>query len=137
MALVTRASDASIDATSAMRAPQIAGDLYAGENLDAAAPCRIGSDGLVYMSNATAANTSAEVWGFTPRAVVSGQPVTLFGAGARFKYGSGLTPGATFYAAATAGRLDTATTTGDAVGVAKVVSATDIIVIRANGKNAA
>ncbi len=131
MALVTRSTEASADTRSLMKADQIAGDLFAGEDLDAVSPCYIkASDGLVYMSDATAANEAAGTDGFTPRAVKAGQPVTLSGKGSRFRYGSGLTPGAKLYIGATAGRLDTAATTGDAVGVAKVINATDIRIIR-------
>jgi hypothetical protein len=131
MALVTRSTAASIDTSTAMNAPQISGNLYAGEALDVAAPCYIKtSDGKVYMSNGTSANEAAEVVGFTPRAVKVDEPVTLFGIGARFKYGSSLTVGDVLYLAATAGRLDTAATTGDAFGYAQVVSTTDIVVIR-------
>lgn len=134
MALLTRATDASLDASTGMFAQQITG-LVAGEDLDVAAPCYIkASDGKVYMSNGTAANEAAKCYGFTPRAVKSGQPVTLFGLGSRFKYGSGLTPGANYFVGATAGRLDTAATTGDAVGVATAIDTTDIMVQRANGK---
>lgn len=130
MTLLTRASTASMDTSTGMFAPQITG-LYAGEALDVAAPCYIKtSDGKVYMSNGTAANEAAEVVGFTPRAVGIGQPVTLFGAGARFSYGSSLSPGAVYYVGATAGRLDTAATTGDGAGTAYAVTDTDIIVIR-------
>lgn len=130
MALVTRVADAGMDVSTGQFAPQITG-LYAGEDLDVAAPCYIkSSDGKVYMSNGTAANEAAETVGFTPRAVKAGQPVTLFGQGTRFRYGSGLTPGDKLYIAATAGRLDTAATTGDSVGVAQVLTATDIRVIR-------
>lgn len=131
MALVTRASDASIDPTAAQFANQISG-LIAGEALDIAAPCHIDqSDGLVYMSNATSANADAVVDGFTPRAVASGQPVTLFGLGARFRYSDGgLTPGARYYLGATDGRLDDGATTGDSVGVAAAINANDIRIIR-------
>jgi hypothetical protein len=129
MALVTRSASASPDTGSLMRAPQIAGDLYAGEALDPAAPCRIHTDGLVYMTNGTANNANANCDGFTARAVAVGQPVTLYGVGARFQYGSGLTPGARYYAAATAGRLDTAATTGGLEPIAVAVNATDIIVL--------
>lgn len=130
MALITRSTSAAIDASTAMYAPQLTG-LVAGEALDVAAPCYIKSaDGLVYMSNATAANEAAEVVGFTARAVAIGQPVTLFGIGARFRYGTGLTPGNILYLGATAGRLDDAATTGDAFGYAAVVTATDIVIIR-------
>ena len=130
MSLVTRSSSASLDTVTAMKAPQITG-LYAGEDLDIAAPCYIkSSDGKVYMSNGTAANEAAEVIGFSARAVKSGDPVTVFGKGARFQYGSSLIPGDVYYVGATKGRLDTAATTGDAVGVAQAITSTDIRVIR-------
>ncbi len=132
MSLVTRSSSASIDTVTAMKAPQITG-LFAGEDLDIAAPCYIkSSDGKVYMSNGTAATEPAETVGFSARAVKSGEPVTLFGKGVRFQYGSSLTPGDVYYIAATKGRLDTAATTGDAVGVAQAITSTDIRVIRDN-----
>lgn len=130
MALITPDSP-SIDASTAMFAPQLTG-LYAGEALLAGAPCYLKTaDGMAYMSNGTAANEAAEIVGFTPRAVAVGQPVTLFGNGARFHYAaSGLAVGDKYFIAATAGRLDTVATTGDAVGVAQAVSATDIRVTR-------
>lgn len=130
MALLTRSADASMDVSTGQFAPQITG-LVAGEALDVAAPCYIkSSDGKVYMSNGTAATEPAEIIGFTPRAVKIGQPVTLYGNGARFNYGTGLTPGDRYYIGATAGRLDDTATTGDAVGVAQAITATDIRVIR-------
>ena len=132
MALVTVASDASMDTGTAQFAPQLSGDLYAGEALLVAAPCHIESDGKVYMSNATAANADAVTLGFTPRATASGEPVTLFGIGTRFRYASGMTPGDTLYLGATDGRLDDAATTGDAEGIAIAVSATDIVIVRNN-----
>lgn len=133
MALITRSATASMDASTGMIAPQITG-LVAGETLDIAAPCYIkSSDGKVYQSNGTAATEPAKFHGFVPRAAVAGQAVTLFALGARFSYGTGLTIGAKYYIGATAGRLDGAATTGDAVGVAFAVTATDIIVTRAAG----
>jgi hypothetical protein len=136
MALVTRIATASMDLSSAQFAHQIPG-LVAGEALDIAAPCYIDTDGLVYLSNATAVDKEAQICGWTPRAYLAGEPVTLMGEGARFKYGSGLTPGAVLYLGATNGRLDTAATTGDAVGCARVVSATDVEVFRCNPELAA
>jgi hypothetical protein len=129
MALVTRSTAASLDTN---QAHQILADHLAGEDLDVCAPCYLkSSDGLIYMSDGTAATEPAEVLGFTPRAVKAGQPVTLFGPYSRFKYAdSGLTAGDKLYVAATKGRLDTAATTGDAIGVAQAVSATDIVVMR-------
>lgn len=130
MALVTRDSRASMDASTGMLAPQITG-LIAGEDLDPAAPCYIkASDGKVYMSNGAAANEAAGFAGFTPRDVKAGEPVTLFSLGTIFRYASGLTPGAKLFIAQTAGRLDTAATVGDAVGVARAITAELIQVTR-------
>jgi len=121
-----------MDASTAQYAPQLTG-LYAGEDLDVAAPCYVkASDGKVYMSNATAADEAAKVMGFAPRAVKAGQPVTLFGEGVRFRYGSALTPGAILYVGTTKGRLDSAATVGDTIGTAFVVTSTDIVVFRAS-----
>lgn len=136
MALVTKSTTLSVDTNSIDNSNRLSG-LIAGEAIAAGDVCRIHSDGTVMLTNATALNASAYVDGIAAGAADLGQPVTLLRQGARIKYGSGLTPAAILYAGATAGRLDTATTTGDAVGVAKVVSATDIVIIRANGKNAA
>lgn len=126
MALVTRSALASGDTTHLIKVPQVSGDLYAGEALDAVAMCRIHSDGLVYMSNGTASDINARFTGVTPVAVPIGEPVELYRIGARFRYGTGLTPGAQYFVAATAGRLDTAATTGGLVSVAEAVTATDI-----------
>jgi hypothetical protein len=129
MALLTRATDASEDTSTALFGPQISGDLFAAQDLDAVAACRIGTDGKVYMSNGTANDANAQVDGFTPNKFRAGEAVTLFGPGVRFGYGTGLTPGANYYLAATAGRLDTAATTGGLVKIARAVSATDIVIL--------
>lgn len=131
MALVTRAATASMDVSTMQFAPQITG-LVAGEVLDICAPCYIkSSDGKVYMSNGTAADEAAEFIGFNSRAVAAiDQPVTLYGVGTRMSYGTSLTPGDRYFIGATAGRLDTAATTGDAVGVAQAITSTDIRVTR-------
>jgi hypothetical protein len=131
MALVTRSANASGDTSNLQIAPQLSGDLYAGEALDPIAPCYIkAADGLVYMSNGTAANEAAKFDGFTARTVPAGQPVTLYGVGARFRYGTGLTIGTDLFVAATAGRLDTAATTGGVRAIARVINATDIRVTK-------
>lgn len=128
MALLTRASDASVDASTAMFAEQVSG-LVAGEAIDACAACYIAADGKVYMSNGTAANAAAKFDGMSAQAAAAGQGVTLLGRGTRMRYGTGLTIGALYYVAATAGRLDTAATTGGTVAVAKAISATDIRIV--------
>ena len=113
-----------------------AGNLYAGEALAVAAPCYIkASDGLVYMSDGSSNNEVAKFVGFTARATAVGEPVTLFGYGTRFKYGSGLTPGAIYYISGTTGALYDVATTGDTKGTAMAVSATDIVVCRVDPKN--
>lgn len=131
MALVTPASDASVDASTTMYAPQVTG-LYAGEDILVCAPCYIKtSDGKAYMSNGTALNEAAEFVGICPRAAKAGEPVTLFGLGTRFRLASsGLTPGNILYIGATAGRYDTAVTTGDNEGVVQVLTNTDVRVVR-------
>lgn len=128
MALLARGSDASVDASTAMFAEQISG-LVAGEAIDALAACYIkASDGKVYMSDGTADNAAAKVDGFSAQAAQAGQGVTLLGRGTRARYGV-LTIGALYYLAATPGRLDTATTTGGTVALAKAISATDIRIV--------
>lgn len=134
MTVLTRSDKASMDANQAVQVA--AGNLYAGEDLDPVAPCYIkASDGKVYMSDGAAAAEAAKFVGFTPKSYLAGEPVTLFGYGTRFKYGSGLTPGAIYYIAEVdaytdAGLLDTAVTTGDTQGTAMAINATDIVVCR-------
>lgn len=134
MALVAAApTTTTVETRSAQHANQIPAsiNLVAGEALLTAAPCYIkASDGKVYMSNGAAANEAAELDGWTGKSYAAGEPVTLWGRGVIFEYGTGLTPGAVLYIGATAGRLDTAATTGDAVGVARTINATHIRVTR-------
>lgn len=121
MALVTRSANASVETGSAQRAPQVLG--IALSAIDAGAPCYIdGTTGQIAMCNATAANALAVVAGVAARAANAGEPVTLYGVGSIWHYSDAdLTAGAILYVAATAGRLDTAATTGDAVGIAQVL----------------
>lgn len=129
MALLDRNADASVDASTAMFAEQLSG-FVAGEAIDAIAACYIkASDGKVYMSDGGAADAEAKVDGFSAQAAAAGQGVTLFGRGTRMRYGTGLTIGALYYLAVTDGRLDTATTTGGTVALAKAISATDIRIV--------
>lgn len=130
MSLVTPRTGPSMDTNTMMYADQISG-LIAGEDLLACAPCYIkAADNKVYQSNGTAANEAATFFGFCPAARKAGQAVTLFGAGTRIGYtdAAGLTVGAKYYVAATAGRLDTATTTGGTVAIARAITDTDLVV---------
>lgn len=120
MSLVARSTSASPETGSIMRTPQIIG--IANADIDIAAPCYIMSTGKIAMANGTAADALARVVGFSVRKALAGEPVTLHGEGSIFHYSdTDLTPGAVLYLGATAGRLDTAATTGDAVGVAFVM----------------
>ena len=138
MAHVTKVSTASLDAISGAKAVSISG-LFAGEALDAVAPCYIDSDGSVKMSVSSASAVvlaSGSTWevkfvGFTADNVVSGEPVTLFGKGSRFGYGTGMTPGTTLFSGSVAGTLsDSVVLTNDVNPLATVISATDVLVIR-------
>lgn len=128
MALVTRDPAASPDGSTGMFAPQISG-LLAGENIEPAQPCYIKSDGTVWLANGTAADALAKVRGFATRSTRAGQPVTLYGRGARFRYATAMTPGIDLFLFTTAGTLGDAATTGGTVPIAFAVSATDIIVL--------
>jgi hypothetical protein len=123
MALVTVSSVAKVDASSAQFAPQISGDVLAGEDLFAGAACYIKStDGRAYLSNGTAANEAAKFDGMTPRAVKAGQSITLYGPGTKFEYTSGATIGTDLYVGTTAGRLDTAATTGGTSAIGRMIT---------------
>jgi hypothetical protein len=132
MALVARSANASLESERGRFVPHVTGNLYAGAAIDAGAPCYIrASDGQVFMSNGTAANEAAKFDGFANRAYAAGEAVALFGVGAIFHYSDALlTPGQNLFIAATAGRLDDAATTGDAVGVARAINSRLIRVIR-------
>lgn len=127
MALVTRIAGASGDTNQLKKCPHITG-LMTGEAIDGGAPCYIDSTtGSIFMCDGTAADQKAVIAGWAPRDAILGEPLTLFGIGARFSYSSGtLTPGQKLYLGTTKGRLDTAATTGDAVGAAQAVNTTDI-----------
>ena len=128
MAIVTKASDPSLDTVTARYADSIS-DLKAGEALTAFDLVYIKSDGLLWKADGTAATAPADAKGVCARAVAAGEPVTVFGNGCRLRYAaSTLTPGATLYVGATAGKFDTAATTGGATGIAYAVTSSDIII---------
>jgi hypothetical protein len=132
MAVVTRdPNGVYIDTSTAMFAAQISG-LLLGANVNSGAPCYVkAADGNVYPSDGVAANEAAKFDGFTPRAGVAGQAITLFGIGARFHYAAsaGLTPGQDLFIAS-GGGLDTAATTGGVRAIARAIDDTDIRVTK-------
>ena len=126
MATITRVSP-SPDASTSMFARNTSGVL-AGEAIAIGQACYIKSDGKAWLATGAAANAAAKFRGLAARSAAVGQPVTLLGAGSRWKYGSGLTPGADYFVSATAGSLDDAATTGGTVSVAYAIDTTDIMV---------
>lgn len=130
MAAVTKASTASPDASTASVAPQLSG-FVAGEAIEACMPCYIkAADNKIYMSNGTANNAAAKVDGWSMQAAAAGQGVSLYGPGLRImQYSTGLTVSSLLYLGTTAGKLDTAATTGGLTAIAKATSATDIVII--------
>lgn len=129
---IVKSSVASMDVNQGMKAPVIAG-LYAGEDIGAVAPCYIGSDGKIYMSVSTQCTISgvADVHGFAPKVTVSGAALSLYGAGARFEYGSELTPGTYLYVSDTAGALSDVAVAASDIPCALVINTTDIVVLGA------
>ena len=138
MAVVVKSARASMDATTAMIAPQISG-LIAGEAIAACAFCYIkGADGKVYNADTTAADEKAKLAGVCPRAANAGEPVTLFGVGTVLKYSDLLlTPGVVYYLDVTAnkGGLNDTATIGDtaypAGGHVQAISTSAVRIIRA------
>ena len=127
MAAITRVNP-SPDASTAMFCRQVTG-LLAGEAITVGQACYIASTGRVMLADGGAADAEAVFVGLAANTVAAGQPVTLLGAGCRWKYATGLTPGASYYVSATDGALDTAATTGGTVAVAFAIDTTDIMVI--------
>ncbi len=129
MSAVTKVSP-SMDDSTGMFALQVT-DLLAGEDIAVLDACYIKSDGKVWRSLGSSDTAAAAFIGFAPRAAKAGQAVTLYGLGARFRYGSSLTPGAVYYVGATAGGLDTAVTAGGRTPIALAIDDTDIVCIAA------
>lgn len=131
MAAVAKSTKASFDASTLMVNPLLSGKI-AGEDIPVLCPCYLHTDNKVYKASGAAANAAAVLYGWSCRAAKLGQPVTLAqGPGPVAKYSDGLlTPGQKLYLGA-AGALDTAATTGDAVGIAQAFSADLIRLTRA------
>lgn len=132
MATIAKSAKASMDATTGMLAPQISGKLAGVDIATPATPVYIETDGKLYPCDGTAADKKARCAGFTARAVKAGQPCVCFSVGAIFKYSDELlTPGQLCYLSATPGALSDSTTTGDTVGIAQAIDASNIKITRA------
>lgn len=105
--------------------------LIAGEAIAAGDLCYIKSDGKAWLSNGTSANAAAKCVGMAAEAAAVGEPITVF-RNERFRYGSGMTPGAQIYVSATAGALSDAATTGGTAPIGFVVDATRVYIHGSN-----
>jgi hypothetical protein len=117
-------------------APLRMSPLYAGEAIPVASPCYIAADGTVMKCVTTTVDEANHPWfdGICiAGAAAIGDPVTLFGLGARIHVtASGNTIGARYWISATAGSISDAKVASADVPFAKAVSATDIRIIRAS-----
>ncbi len=124
MSLIAKSGTPSLASPLPTGGDQLRG-LKAGEAIAAGDVCYVASDGTIMRSNGTAA-TAPAVGGWIAAAdCPSGEACTCY-KNVSFWYGSGLTPGAPYYVGATAGRLDTAATTGGTVVVARAIDANRI-----------
>lgn len=118
------------------RAPLRLGPLYAGEVIPVGSPCYVKNDGLVYkcVTTVTGHVVTVSAWdGFCiSGAPAVGDPVTLFGIGARIHIceTTGVLIGTYYWISATPGAIATAAVVATDIPFAKGVSATDIRIIR-------
>lgn len=124
MALIAKSGTPSVSSVLVPQTNMIVG-LFAGEAIAAGDVCYIASDGTIMRSNGTAADAAAVAIGIAPLAAATGEACTLY-RNVNVRYGASLTPGTLLYVGATAGRLDTAATTGGLTPVGFVVDATRI-----------
>jgi hypothetical protein len=124
MAVIAKSGTPSLSSVLPGQDKTISG-LLAGEAIAAGDACYINADGKVYKSTGAAANAAAKVDGFAAREAGINEAVTLV-FDVNFRYGSGMTPGARIYLAATAGLIDGAATTGGTAPIGFVVDATRI-----------
>jgi hypothetical protein len=129
--VVVKSAQASFDASTGMVAPQVSQRLLGADVASPLTPLRMAADGLLYPASAAAANANARIFGWSTRAGKAGQPMTVYGVGAVGKYSDeALTPGAVLYLGETAGALSSIATTGDAVGCAQAIDASNIRITR-------
>jgi hypothetical protein len=129
--VVTRAADASFDASTGMVAPQVSQRILGADVAGALIPLRMASDGMLYPASAAAANANARIFGWSTRKGRAGEPMSVYGLGAVGRYSDeGLTPGAIYYLGETAGASSSIATTGDAVGCLQAIDAANVRITR-------
>lgn len=129
--VIVKSAAASMDASTGMVAAQVSGKTLGEDVASACTPLEMKSDGLLYKASAAAADSHARVVGWSTRKGKTGQPMTVYGIGAVMKYADEtLTPGALCFLGETAGALSSIATTGDAVGIAQAIDASNIRVTK-------
>lgn len=114
-----------VDGVTAMTSPGPSGNLYAGEALDACAPCYIATDGFVYMSDGAAVGVENKIIGIVPVQTAIGGIVDLLAPnGLRVHWAAAgtLTPGNVIYLGAVPGGIDTAAQLGDTTGIGMAIN---------------
>jgi hypothetical protein len=127
-----------VDPVSAQRCVILSNGLQAGVALTRGDACYIDSNSLVQKAVTTVNSPSTGTFmrsafdGIVGETYISGAfGVTLYGQGAIFGYAaSGLTVGTHLWASATAGKIADAKVATNDEPIAKVISATEILVIR-------
>lgn len=129
MAAVSKSGTPSLSTVTPGGGCYVGSGLRAGEAIAAGDACYIKSDGKAWLATGAANNAAALVDGFAAAAAASGEAVTLL-TDVDFHYGASLTPGARYYlSGATAGGLDTSTSTGGTVAIAKAIDSTRVRVM--------
>lgn len=104
--------------------------IVAGEDLGYCDACTVRADGKAYRASGAAADANARIWGYTPRAYRTGQPVSLY-FDVNFHYGAGMVPGTRYYlSGVTPGGLDTVASLGGTVVAAVAVDANKVRVFQ-------
>lgn len=124
MALISKSGTPSLASPHPTGGDVLRGKM-AGETIAAGDVCYIASDDTIMRSNGSSANAAAVGGWIAAGDASAGEACTCY-KNVSFHYGAGLTPGAGYYVGATAGRLDTAATTGGTVVVARAIDATRI-----------
>lgn len=129
--VIVKSASASFDASTGMVAPQVSQKLLGADCPGPLVPLRMATDGLLYPASAAAANANARIFGWSTRKGHTGEPMSVYGLGAVGKYADEtLSPGTLLFLGETAGALSSIATTGDAVGCAQAIDASNIRITR-------
>lgn len=128
--LIVKSANPSFDASTGMVAPQVSQKLLGEDIASAVTPLEMRPDGLLYRASGAAADLHARIFGWSTRKGKTGQPMAVYGLGAVGKYADEtLVPGSLLFLG-TGGTLSSTASTGDAVGCAQAIDASNIRITR-------